>query len=85
MKKTETLMNKPAYLGLLIVDLSKMLMSQFWYDYVNPKYGEKLKLCYIDADIVYIKTDDIYKGIAEDIETKTDTSSYQLDRPKGEK
>ena len=40
-------MNKPVYLGLLILELSKILMYQFWYDYVKPKYGEKAKLCYI--------------------------------------
>ena len=55
----------------------------FWYDYVKLKYGEKVKLCYMDTDsfIVYIKTDDIYKDIAEDFETRFDTSNYELDRP----
>ena len=58
-------------------------MYEFWYDYVKPKYGEKVKLCYMDTDsfIVYIKTDDIYKDIAEDVETRCETSSYELDRP----
>ena len=58
-------------------------MYEFWYDYVKPKYGEKVKLCYMDTDsfIVYIKTDDIYKDIAEDVETRFDTSNYELDRP----
>ena len=57
-------------------------MYEFWYHYVKPKDGEKSKLCYMDTDgfIVYIKTDDIYKDIAEDIETKFDTSSYDIDR-----
>ena len=57
-------------------------MYEFWYDYVKPKYGEKAKLCYMDTDrfIVYIKTYYIYKGIAEDIETRFDTSNYELDR-----
>ena len=60
-------MNKPIYLGLPILDLSKAVMYKFWYDYVKPKYGEKL--CYIDIEsfIVHIKTDDIYKDIAEDV------------------
>ena len=68
-------MNKPVYLGLSILALSKILMYEFWYDYVKLKYGEKAKLCYMDTDsfIVYIKTDDIYKGIAEDVETRFDT------------
>ena len=83
MKKTEILMNKPVHLGLSILELSKILMYEFWYDYVKPKYGEKAKLCYMDTDsfIVYIKTDDIYKDIAEDVETRFDTSNYELDRP----
>ena len=58
MKKTQIPMNKPAYLGLLVLELSKTVMYQFWYDYVKPKYGKKAKLCYMDTDscIVYIKT-----------------------------
>ena len=62
MKKTQITMNKPVYLGLSILDLSKTEMHDFWYDYVKPKYGENAKLCYMDIDsfIVHIKTDDIY-------------------------
>ena len=76
-------MNKPVCLGLSILGLSKILMYEFWYDYVKPKYGEKTKLCYMDTDsfIVYIKTDDICKDIAEDVESRFDTSKYELDRP----
>ena len=44
MKKTEILMNKPVYLGLAILELSKILMYEFWYDYVKPKYGKKTKI-----------------------------------------
>ena len=75
MKKTEILMNKPVHLGLSMLELSKILMYEFWYDYVKPKYSEKAKLCYMDTDsfIVYIKTYDIYKDIAKDIETRFDT------------
>ena len=78
-KKTEILMNKLAWLGLSILELSKILMYEFWYDYVKPKYGEKAKLFYMDTDsfIIPIKTDDIYKDIVEDV----DTSNYELDRP----
>ena len=70
-KKTEIFINKPVYLGLSILELSKTLMYEFWYDYVKPKYGEKAKFCYMDTDslIVYIKTDNIYKDIAKDVET----------------
>ena len=78
MKKTEILMNKPVCLGFSILELSKILMHEFWYDYVKPKFDEKAKLCYMDTVIftVYIKTDDIYKDITEDVETRFDTSNY---------
>ena len=80
-------MNKPFYLGLSILELNKILICEFWYDFVEPIYGGKAHLCYMDADsfIVYIKTNDIYEGIAEDVETRFDTSIYELDRllPKG--
>ena len=81
MKKTQILMNKPVYLGLSMLELSKILMYELWYDYV--KYGEKAKLCYMDAHIfiLYIKTDYTYKDIAEDVETRFDTSNYKLDSP----
>ena len=49
MKKTEILMNKSAYLGLSILELSKILIYELWYNYVKPKYGEKVKLCYMDT------------------------------------
>ena len=65
-------MNKPAYLGLSILELSKILMYDFWYDYVKPKYSEKAKMCYMDTDsfIVYIHKTDIYKDIAEEVEIR---------------
>ena len=58
-------------------------MHEFWYDYVKPKYSERAKLCNMDTYIfiVYIKTDDIYKDIAEDAETRFDTSNYELNKP----
>ena len=78
MRKSEILMNKPVCLGFSILELSKKLMFEFRYDYVKQKYDKKTKLCYMDTDslIVYIKTDDIYKDIAEDVETRFDTSNY---------
>ena len=74
-------MNKLVYLGLSILELIKLLMHEVLYDYVKPKYGEKAKLCYVDTNsfIVYIKPDDIYKDIAEDVENRFDTSNYGLD------
>ena len=51
-------MNKPVYLGLSRLEISITLMYEFWYDYMNPKYGDYLKLCYMDTDsfIINIKT-----------------------------
>ena len=81
MKKVDIIINKPVYLGLSVQELSKILMYEFSYDYVKPKYGEKVKLCYMDTDsfIAYPKTDDIYKDISEDLETRFDTSNYELE------
>ena len=81
-KKTQILMSKPVYLGFSMLDLSKTTMSKFWYDYIKPKYCEKAKLYYMDTDhlIVQVKIDDIYKDIAEDVETEFDTSNYGMDR-----
>ena len=83
MKKIEILMNKSVHLGLSILELSKILMYELWYDYVKPKYGEKAKFCYMNAEnfIVYIKTDYIYKDIAKGVETGFDIPNYELDRP----
>ena len=83
MKKTEVFMNKPVCLGLSILELCNILMYEFWYDYVKLKYGEKVKLCYMDINsfLAYIKIDDIYKDIAEYVETRFDTLNYELDTP----
>ena len=83
MNKTRVKMNKPIYLGLSILDISKLLMYEFWYDYMKPKYGNDVKLCYMDADsfIINIKTEDFYKDIANDVEKMFDTSNYEVDRP----
>ena len=83
MKKTKVGMNKPVYLGLSTLEISKTLMYEFWYDYVKPKYGDNVKLCYKDTDsfIMHIKTKSFYKDIADDIEKRFDTSNYECDRP----
>ena len=83
MRKTQILTNKPLYLDLSISDLSKTVMYEFWYDYVKPKYGENAKLCDMDTGsfIFHVKTENIYKNIPEDIETRFDTSNFELDRP----
>ena len=76
-------MNKPICLGLSIVEISKILIYEFWYDYMKPKYGNKVKLCYMDTDsfIMNIKTNDFYEDIASDVENKFDTSNYEVNRP----
>ena len=82
MKKTQILMDKPVYVGLSILELSKILLYEFWYDYLKLKYDKEENLCDLDTDsfIVYIKIDEIYKDIAEDVETRFNTSSYELDK-----
>ena len=81
MGKTEIMMNKPVYLGEAILDLSKTLMYEFHYDYMRPKYGSKVELCYMDTDsFVYkIETEDFYRDIAKDVEKRFDTSGYSKD------
>ena len=76
-------MNKPVYVGLSILELSQIVMYEFWYDYVKPKYGENAKLCYMGTDsfIVYIKTEGIYADISKDVKARFDTSNYELERP----
>ena len=76
-------MNKPVYLRLSILELSKTLMYEFCCYYIRPKHDENAKLCYMDTDIfvIHLKTDDIYKDIAEDVETRFDTSNFELERP----
>ena len=80
MKKTKVKMNKPVYLGLSILEISKILMYEFWFDYIKPKYGDKIKLFYMDTDnfIMHIKTEDFYKDIVNDVEKRFDTSNYEI-------
>ena len=75
-------MNKPTYLGLSILEISKILMYEFWYNYMKPKYND-VRLRYMDTDsfIMNIKTNDFYKDIANDIEKRFYTSNYQVNRP----
>ena len=74
-------MNKLIYLGMSILDISKTLMYEFWYDYIKPKYQDRAKLCYMDTDsfAIYIKTEDFYKDIANDVKKWFDTSNYSKD------
>ena len=83
MKKAKVKMNKPIYLGLSILEISKILMYEFWYDYMKPKYSNDVKLRYMDTDsfIMNIKTNDFYEDIANDVENRFDTSNYEVNRP----
>ena len=78
-EKHKILMSTPICLELSILQFSKILTYEFWYDYAKPRYCEKVKWCYIDTDsfIVYKKTDDM----AKDVETRFDTSNYELEGP----
>ena len=81
MKKTKVKMNKPIYLGMSILGISKTLMYEIWYDYIKPKYQDRAKLRYMDTDsfVIYINSDDFYKNIADDVEKWFDTSNYSQD------
>ena len=83
MRKIKVKMNKPIYLGMAILDISKILMYEFWYGYLKPKYGDTIKLCYMGTDslIPFIKTEDFYEDIADDVQKRFDTSNYRVDRP----
>ena len=78
MKKTRVKMTKPLYLGMSIIDISKTLMYEFWYDYIVPKQRGRGKICYTDTDsfIIYIKTEDLFVDISSDVEGRFDTSNY---------
>ena len=85
MKKTEVKINNPIYLGQAVLDRSKTLMFEFWYDYLKPMYGDKIRLCYTDTDsfIIHIKTDDFYKDISADVDKWFDISNFNknVNRP----
>ena len=83
MGEIKVVMNKPVYLGQVILDLSKILMYEFHYDYMIPKYGNRLILCYMDSDslVCHIKTKDFYADIVDDVQMRFDTSGYIPDRP----
>ena len=90
-KKKNVKMNKPTYLGMAILDISKTIMYAFLYDYIQPKYQqsctkwsctqEEIRLCYMDTGsfVIHIKTEDFYEDIANYVEKWFDTSNYDKD------
>ena len=83
MKENQVIKNKLVYLGLSILDISKIEMYELWYDYLKRRYDDKAELCYMDTDSfrIHIKKEDVYKDILEDVETRFDTSNYNVNRP----
>ena len=85
MKKTSLTMNKPVYLGMCILELSKIIMFDFHYNYIKPKYNDKAKLLFTDTDsfLYEIQTEDFYKDISGDVWDRFDTSEYPENHPSG--
>ena len=85
MNKTSLTFNKPVYLGMCILDLSKTIMYDFHYNYIKRKYGDKAKLLFTDTDsLMYeIETEDFYKDISGDVKDRFDTSDYPSNHPSG--
>ena len=83
LKKIKAKMNKPVYLGLSTLGISKPIMYELWYSCIKSKYQQNAKLRYMDTDcfIVSIKTEDVYKDIANNVEKRFDTSNYEVNRP----
>ncbi|XP_057299291.1 uncharacterized protein LOC130629930 [Hydractinia symbiolongicarpus] len=81
MGRTGIKMNKPIYIGQAILDMSKTVIYKLYYNYVQPNYGSKIQLCYIDTDsfIYHIRTKDFYRDFSDDVETRFDTSAYSKD------
>ena len=85
MKRTKIMFDKPIYVKFCILDLSKMLMYDFHYNYIVKKYGQNQKLLFTDTDsLAYeIKTEDFYQDISNDVTEKFDTSNYAKNHPSG--
>ena len=66
---------------MAILDISKIVMYEFWHNYMKPKYSDNVKLCYTDTDSFVINIKDFYENIADDVEKRFDTSNYEINRP----
>ena len=85
MRKTKVKINKPVYLEMTILDISKTLMYEFWCDYLKLKYKDKANLCYMDTDsfVINIFTEDVFEDFNNDVEKWFDTSNYDQKTMKG--
>jgi len=85
MKKTELVFNKPVFLGMSILDISKTHMYEFHYNYMKVKYGDDCKLLMTDTDSLMckVKTEDFYKDIREDVRERFNTSNFPLNHSSG--
>ena len=72
MNKINGKMNQPVYFGLSILDISKIVMYEYWYEYAKPKFGDNANLYYMDTDSfkVHVKSEDIYEDLAKDVEKR---------------
>ena len=79
-RKEKVLLNKPIYVGMSVLDLSKWLMYDFYYNHLKKTYGKDVKLCYTDTDsvIIQVETNDLYKDMLESAAIY-DTSNYPAD------
>ena len=70
MRKRKVLMDKLIAVRQAVLDISKNLMYEFWYEYLKPMYQNNIKLCYMDTDsfIIHIQTDDFLKDISKDVD-----------------
>ena len=84
MKKAKIKKNKPVYLGMSKLYITKTLMYEFRYDYIKPKQQDKAKLCYMDTDsfAIHIKTKYFYKDIVNNVEKWFDSSNHDEDYKK---
>ena len=81
MENIKVKMNKPVYLGLLILEISKTLMYEFWFDYIKPKYKQNARLCYMDTNSFIInRTEDFYGDIINNVEKRFYTLNYEIKR-----
>ena len=83
MNKTKVTINRPVLSGLLILDINKIAINDYWYGCAKPKYGDSAKLCSTDMDsfIVPIKSKEVYANLAGNVKARFNTSNYEAERP----